>query len=91
MKPRFQATMRMLFGLVLLATTTESLAASSSAPVRVFQSRRRAGGTPGYRTFLGFVPSRQMGVVVLTNSGRRGADDIGYHLLDPSSPLESRQ
>jgi CubicO group peptidase (beta-lactamase class C family) len=45
------------------------------------------GGTGGYRTFIGFEPSRRMGVVVLTNSGGAGADDIGMHLLDPDLPL----
>jgi D-alanyl-D-alanine-carboxypeptidase/D-alanyl-D-alanine-endopeptidase len=45
------------------------------------------GGTGGYRTFVGFVPSRKLGVVVLTNSGGAGADDIGMHLLNSSVPL----
>jgi D-alanyl-D-alanine-carboxypeptidase/D-alanyl-D-alanine-endopeptidase len=45
------------------------------------------GGTGGYRTFAGVSPSRKVGVVVLTNSGGAGADDIGIHLLDPSVPL----
>ena len=45
------------------------------------------GGTGGYRTFVGLVPSRKLGVVVLTNTGGAGADDIGMHLLNPSLPL----
>ena len=45
------------------------------------------GGTGGYRSFVGFVPSRKLGVVVLTNSGGAGADDIGMHLLNPNLPL----
>ena len=45
------------------------------------------GGTGGYRTFAGFEPSTGMGVVVLTNSGNAGADDIGMHLLAPNLPL----
>jgi CubicO group peptidase (beta-lactamase class C family) len=45
------------------------------------------GGTGGYRTYIGFEPSRKMGVVVLTNSTGAGADDIGMHLLDPALPL----
>jgi CubicO group peptidase (beta-lactamase class C family) len=45
------------------------------------------GGTGGYRTYIGFEPSRKIGVVVLTNSGGDGADDIGMHLLNPSLPL----
>ncbi|MDA3906993.1 MAG: serine hydrolase [Bacteroidales bacterium] len=44
------------------------------------------GGTGGYRTFVGFVKETGMGVVILTNSNR-GADDIGFHLLDSSSEL----
>ncbi|HMG89199.1 MAG TPA: serine hydrolase [Chryseolinea sp.] len=44
------------------------------------------GGTGGYRTFAGFVKETSMGVVVLTNSSA-GADDIGFHLLNPDSPL----
>jgi Beta-lactamase class C and other penicillin binding proteins len=45
------------------------------------------GGTGGYRTFLGLLPSRKMAVVVMTNSGGDGADDVGMHLLDPTIPL----
>lgn len=45
------------------------------------------GGTGGYRTFIGFAPSRNAGVVVMTNTGGAGADDIGFHLLDPALPL----
>jgi hypothetical protein len=45
------------------------------------------GGTGGYRSFVGLVPSRKVGVVVLTNSGGAGADDIGMHLLNPDLPL----
>jgi CubicO group peptidase (beta-lactamase class C family) len=45
------------------------------------------GGTGGYRTFIGFVPSRRIGVVVLANSAGPGVDDIGFHLLDPALPL----
>jgi CubicO group peptidase (beta-lactamase class C family) len=45
------------------------------------------GGTGGYRTFLGFEPSRKIGVVVMTNTTGVGADDIGFHLLDPALPL----
>ena len=44
------------------------------------------GGTAGYRTFTGFDPVRHVGVVVLTNSGI-GADDIGFHIVEPRMPL----
>ena len=45
------------------------------------------GGTGGYRTFLGFEPSRKVGVVVMTNTTGAGADDIGFHILNPALPL----
>ena len=45
------------------------------------------GGSAGYRTFIGMSLPRKVGVVVLTNSGGEGADDIALHLLDPRSPL----
>lgn len=45
------------------------------------------GGTGGYRTYIGLLPSRKVAVVVLTNSGGAGADDIGMHLLSPALPL----
>lgn len=45
------------------------------------------GGTGGYRTYIGLLPSRKMAVVVLTNTTGAGADDIGMHLLVPSLPL----
>ncbi len=44
------------------------------------------GGTAGFRTFIGFDPEREVGVVVLTNSGH-GADDIGLHLINQDIPL----
>lgn len=44
------------------------------------------GGTGGFRTFMGFDPRSGVGAVVLTNSGH-GADDIGFHVLNPSLPL----
>jgi serine-type D-Ala-D-Ala carboxypeptidase/endopeptidase len=45
------------------------------------------GGTGGYRTFIGFNPSQKTGVVVMTNTGGAGDDDIGFHILDPALPL----
>jgi CubicO group peptidase (beta-lactamase class C family) len=48
------------------------------------------GGTGGYRTFMGFDPKSRVGVVVLSNaSTAEGADDIGFHLIHASSPLET--
>jgi CubicO group peptidase (beta-lactamase class C family) len=45
------------------------------------------GGTFGYRTYIGLEPSHNAAVVVLTNTGGAGADDIGMHLLDSALPL----
>lgn len=44
------------------------------------------GGTGGYRTFAGFVKATGKGVVVLTNS-TKGADDIGFRLLNSAAKL----
>lgn len=44
------------------------------------------GGTAGFRTFIGFDPNTNAGVVVLTNSAH-GADDIGFHLINNDIPL----
>ena len=45
------------------------------------------GGTGGFRSFCGFDPKTKTGVVVLANS-TASIDDIGFHLLDPGSPLQ---
>lgn len=44
------------------------------------------GGTGGYRTFAGFVQETGKGVVILTNSDK-GADDLGFHLLNSADKL----
>ncbi|MBK9488257.1 MAG: DUF3471 domain-containing protein [Haliscomenobacter sp.] len=44
------------------------------------------GGTGGYKTFSGFVKETGKGVVVLTNSNK-GADDIGFRLLNSAAKL----
>jgi CubicO group peptidase (beta-lactamase class C family) len=44
------------------------------------------GGTGGYHSFIGFDPRRKVGVVVLSNSAL-SIDDIGFHILNPGSPL----
>ena len=57
--------------------------------IRKFPSRQivwHNGGTGGYRTIAAFDPSTRRGAVVLTNSAQ-GADDLAFHLLEPSSPL----
>jgi CubicO group peptidase (beta-lactamase class C family) len=46
------------------------------------------GGTGGYRTFAGFVKDGNRAVVVLSNTDA-SVDDIGTHLLNPSSPLQN--
>jgi CubicO group peptidase (beta-lactamase class C family) len=45
------------------------------------------GGTGGFHSFCGFDPATKTGVVVLAN-GNGSIDDIGFHLLDPKSPLQ---
>lgn len=46
------------------------------------------GGTGGYRSFAGFDLKSGAGVVVLSNVFTlAGVDDIGFHLLDPESPM----
>jgi D-alanyl-D-alanine-carboxypeptidase/D-alanyl-D-alanine-endopeptidase len=40
------------------------------------------GGTGGFRSFVGFNPASKVGVVVLSNTGNEGVDDIGRHILD---------
>lgn len=44
------------------------------------------GGTGGFHSFIGFDPSSNRGIVVLTN-GTQTIDDIGFHLLDDRNPL----
>ena len=46
------------------------------------------GGTGGYRSFIGFDPARERGVVVLTNASS-SSDDIGFHLIEPRLPLQA--
>lgn len=46
------------------------------------------GGTGGYRSWCGFVPERQTGVVVLTNSDD-DSDDVGLHLLERKWELKT--
>jgi CubicO group peptidase (beta-lactamase class C family) len=46
------------------------------------------GATGGYRSFIGFDPKARVGVVVLSNMGTgEGVEDIGFHVLNPRSPL----
>jgi D-alanyl-D-alanine-carboxypeptidase/D-alanyl-D-alanine-endopeptidase len=44
------------------------------------------GGTGGFHSFCGFDPKTKTGVVVLSSSSG-DVDDIGIHLLDPTTPL----
>lgn len=46
------------------------------------------GGTYGFRTFIGFLPEQNVGLVLLTNSASE-PDDIALHLFDQSSQLKS--
>jgi CubicO group peptidase (beta-lactamase class C family) len=45
----------------------------------------KGGATGGYRTYMGFDPASRAGVVVLSNMLRPAMDEIGPHLLHPSS------
>ena len=45
------------------------------------------GGTGGYHALIAFEPKSGLGIVMLSNSAL-GADDIGFHLLDPTLPLD---
>jgi len=45
------------------------------------------GGTGGYRSFIGFDQTRRIAVVVLTNVSA-SVDDIGFHTLDSTFPLQ---
>ncbi|HEU5068203.1 MAG TPA: serine hydrolase domain-containing protein [Sphingomicrobium sp.] len=45
------------------------------------------GGTGGYRSLIAFDQAKGMGVIVLTNFAK-GADDIGFHLLDATLPIQ---
>lgn len=50
------------------------------------------GGTPGFRSFVGFDRARKVGVVVLSNSGvLEGVDDIGMWVLAGGGPLFDRE
>lgn len=44
------------------------------------------GGTGGYSSLAAYDEETGRGIVVLVNSAR-GADEVGFHLLDPSVPL----
>jgi serine-type D-Ala-D-Ala carboxypeptidase/endopeptidase len=44
------------------------------------------GGTAGYRSFVGFVPAKKTGVVVLCNTFT-DTDDLGLHILESQYPL----
>jgi CubicO group peptidase (beta-lactamase class C family) len=76
------------------ARTARAAAGNDSIGLNWFTTRAGGGsvvwhngGTGGYRSFLALEPSTKRAVVVLTNSGGAGADDIGMHLLNPGLPL----
>ncbi|WP_114790573.1 serine hydrolase [Niabella yanshanensis] len=48
------------------------------------------GGTPGYRTFIGIDKVKKFAVVVLSNSNN-GVTDIGTHIIDPGSKINTYQ
>lgn len=41
------------------------------------------GGTAGFRTYLGFNPKTQKGIVILSNSSEGWPDELGTSVLDP--------
>jgi serine-type D-Ala-D-Ala carboxypeptidase/endopeptidase len=45
------------------------------------------GGTGGFRSFIGVMPAAGRAIVLLTNSGGGGSDDLALHLLNRSLPL----
>jgi serine-type D-Ala-D-Ala carboxypeptidase/endopeptidase len=49
------------------------------------------GGTGGFRTFLGLSPGTGRAVVLLTNSGNMGADDLALLLLASQQPAPPPQ
>lgn len=59
-----------------------------TTPVTGDQAVWHDGGTGGYRSFAGFLQNKKVGVVVLANSDFE-VNDLGFHLLDPSLPLQS--
>jgi serine-type D-Ala-D-Ala carboxypeptidase/endopeptidase len=46
------------------------------------------GASGGYRSYAGFDPVRRVGVVVLSNLVSANVDDLGFHLLDETFPLQ---
>jgi len=45
------------------------------------------GGTGGFRAFMGFAPSRKVGIVVLSNTdGTNGIEDFALRLFTPTPP-----
>lgn len=51
------------------------------------------GGTGGFRSFIGFHPELQKGVVILANTREEWVDDLGKSLIDPNykTPLVNRE
>ncbi|RYZ15257.1 MAG: serine hydrolase [Alphaproteobacteria bacterium] len=48
----------------------------------------RAGGHPGFSSWVGYDPASRSGVVVLSNSAAADTTDVGFHLLNPHNPLQ---
>jgi serine-type D-Ala-D-Ala carboxypeptidase/endopeptidase len=73
---RFSGTMQMGLGWIMSPTISDPI---------IWHD----GSTWGFYTFLGFRPDKKLGVVVLANSHLDISSTIGFHLLDPSSPLDA--
>ncbi|MBA3556143.1 MAG: serine hydrolase, partial [Gemmatimonadales bacterium] len=70
-------------------TETPGLAVGLGWHIAEFEGRPLVwhnGGTGGFRSFMAFDEARRRGVIVLANSSE-DVDDIGFHLLEPRSPL----
>lgn len=51
---------------------------------------KKNGGRINCSAWIGFSPQHRIGVVVLTNSGEKSVDEIGYRLLEAAVPLDDR-
>jgi CubicO group peptidase (beta-lactamase class C family) len=49
------------------------------------------GGTGGYRSFVGFIPKHQLGIVLLTNSAKADPDTPGFEILHRIAPKKPTQ
>jgi len=73
-RPTRYAGLELALGWHVLATSTSQIVWDN-------------GGTGGFRGFMGFAPSRKVGIVVLSNTdGVNGIEDLALHLFTPTPP-----